>query len=295
MTRSIEPSWEHRTVYGNNRHGLKHCSKARYKVVELVGPEATRSNVPGIIAQAMSQATPIPSSSSSSFQSILTTALDAYEKRTKKKLLIHPLIAQLQSCDSPDAILTVLQQIIQQFDQSRGNYRRLTSWLGPTVNVLYAFSATLSAGVSLVFSPAQVIFAGIGVLLLAAKDVHNSQNALAEIFERIECFFRRLETYTEVSPTTAMIDIIVKILVEVLSILAIATKEIRQRRPKKYLMKLIGKNDIEDALKRLDQLTQEEARMATVEVLKVTHRVDDNVKVLIDGTQNEFIYSSPFF
>jgi hypothetical protein len=63
----------------------------------------------------------------------------------------------------------------------------------------------------------------------------------------------------------------------------------------KYLKKLIGKNDIEDALLRLDQLTAEEARMATVEVLKVTHRVDDNVKVLIDGTQNEFIYSSPVF
>ncbi|KAH9999611.1 hypothetical protein BJV74DRAFT_794503 [Russula compacta] len=159
-----------------------------------------------------------------------------HEKRTKKKLLTHPLIAQLQSCDSPDAILTVLQDTIQQFDQFRGNYQRLTSWLGPTVNVLYAFSATLSAAVSLVFSPAQVIFAGIGVLLLAAKDVHNSQDALAEIFERIECFFRRLETYTEVSPTTAMIDMIVKILVEVLSILAIATKEIRQRRPSESIV-----------------------------------------------------------
>ena len=30
----------------------------------------------------------------------------------------------------------------------------------------------------------------------------------------------------------------------------------------KYLKKLIGKADIEDALKRLDRLTQEEARMA---------------------------------
>ena len=47
--------------------------------------------------------------------------------------------------------------------------------------------------------------------------------------------------------------------------------------------KLLGKNDIEDALKRLDTLTQEEARMATAEVLKATHKVDDKVTVLIDG------------
>jgi len=35
-------------------------------------------------------------------------------------------------------------------------------------------------------------------------------------------------------------------------------------------------------LKRLDKLTQEEAKMATAEVLKSTRNVDDNVKMLID-------------
>ena len=49
-------------------------------------------------------------------------------------------------------------------------------------------------------------------------------------FERVEMFFRRLEVYTEVPPTTEMVDIIVQILVEVLSILAIAMKEIKQGR-----------------------------------------------------------------
>jgi hypothetical protein len=47
---------------------------------------------------------------------------------------------------------------------------------------------------------------------------------------RIENFFRRLESYTEVPPTAAMTDVIAKIMIEVLSILAIATKEIKQRR-----------------------------------------------------------------
>jgi hypothetical protein len=52
--------------------------------------------------------------------------------------------------------------------------------------------------------------------------------------------------------------------------------------------KLLGKNDIEDALKRLDTLTQEEARIATAEVLKVTHKVDDKVTVLVDGALDAF-------
>ena len=66
-----------------------------------------------------------------------------------------------------------------------------------------------------------------------AKDVRASQDTLLDIFERIEMFFRRLETYTEVPLTTEMIDIIIQIMVEVLSILGLATKEIKQSRTSK--------------------------------------------------------------
>ena len=53
---------------------------------------------------------------------------------------------------------------------------------------------------------------------------------LVDLFSRIEKFFKRLELYTEVTPTSAMTDIIIEIMVEVLTILGIATKEIRQGR-----------------------------------------------------------------
>jgi hypothetical protein len=103
-----------------------------------------------------------------------------------------------------------------------------------------------------VFPPAKLIFAGVGLLLAvsirldscgdcrgllltiwtshqAARDVSASQDALAELFERIETFFQRLETYAEVPPTHQMTELIVKIMVEVLDILAIATKDIKLR------------------------------------------------------------------
>ena len=51
----------------------------------------------------------------------------------------------------------------------------------------------------------------------------------------------------------------------------------------KYVKKLIGRSKIEDALKRLDKLTQEEARMAAAQNLKVTHTVDDRVKGVADA------------
>ena len=66
----------------------------------------------------------------------------------------------------------------------------------------------------------------------AIKGVRAGQDDLLDIFERIEKFFRRLETYTAMLPTTLaeMIDIIIQIIVEVFSVLGLATKEIKQTR-----------------------------------------------------------------
>ena len=87
---------------------------------------------------------------SSRFQAIFQAALESYQKRTKKDLLAHPLATQLKACDSTTAILAILQDQVQAFDKSRSGDERLTKWLSPTVNVLCAFSATISGGVSLV-------------------------------------------------------------------------------------------------------------------------------------------------
>ena len=101
-------------------------------------------------ATAASSSSASSSSSSSNFQLIVNNALDTYKKRTKKDLCTHPLSVQLQSCDSPSAILALLQQQVQSLDQSRSTDEQWTKWLGPTVNVLFAFSNILGAGVSLV-------------------------------------------------------------------------------------------------------------------------------------------------
>ena len=64
-----------------------------------------------------------------------------------------------------------------------------------------------------------------------------------------------------------------------------------ERHLKKFFKKLIGKKGIEDALSKLDRLTQEEVNMATVQILKVSHYIKGGVeavgvevKQLIEGT-----------
>ena len=95
-----------------------------------------------------------------------------------------------------------------------------------------------------------------------------------------------------------MTDIITEIMVEVLRIFRIATKELgrgsaskfrigylrvfTQGRVEKFLRKLAGMAGLESALKKLDLLTQEEARMALAELLRITDNLRDEVK-LVDG------------
>ena len=90
------------------------------------------------------------STSQSNFASIFNAALESYKRKTKKDLASHPLLPNLQSCDSPDAVLTVLRDQIPAFNQSPNGDDGFTKWVTPTVNVLFSFSGTIGQGVGLV-------------------------------------------------------------------------------------------------------------------------------------------------
>ena len=90
------------------------------------------------------------SSSTPNFQPIFDSALREYKKRTRKELITDPLAEEITSCDSPEAILTVLRGKANELNQSQNGDDRLTKWLTPTVNVVNALSATLGGGVGMV-------------------------------------------------------------------------------------------------------------------------------------------------
>jgi len=106
----------------------------------------------------MSQ-TPTATTSTSNYQVIFDNALKAYKKKTKKDIRSHPLLPKLQACNSPDAVLAVLQEQIPVLNQSHSSTSdKLMKWLNPTVNVLYAFSEAIGAGISLVSMRAFAIY-----------------------------------------------------------------------------------------------------------------------------------------
>ena len=91
-----------------------------------------------------------------------------------------------------------------------------------------------------------------------------------------------------------MTEMMVKIIVEVLDILGTATKEMKQSRAsevvlclrlleaqacsEKFLKSVAGINKLDGGLKRLDKMTNEEARMATAEMMRIAHDIKKTVK-----------------
>ena len=139
------------------------------------------------------------------------------------------------------------------------------------------------------------------------KDVRDSYDALVELLESIEHFLSRLDIYTKITPTAAMTEVLVKILVEILSTLASAIKDVKQGKPskslfrgriryymtlrdtEKFVKKLFGEKDTEAVLQRLNRLTEYEAKLTAAQILEVVHGLVQNMTVVTDGEQ---IYQS---
>jgi len=124
-------------------------------------------------------------------------------------------------------------------------------------------------------------------------------------------FLKRLDIYTNIPPTPIMTDLIVKIMLELLSVLALATKQIKQGRFSKHVItyrrfvaqraiekfakKLLGGSEVEAVLQRLDRMTQDEIRIAVAQTLSVVHGLVTNTRVVMEGAQPTLDWLLMFF
>ena len=66
--------------------------------------------------------------------------------------------------------------------------------------------------------------------LQAASGVSSSYDALIDLFECLGAFLTRVRVYSDIPLTPSMTEIGVKIMFELLSVLALATKHVKQGR-----------------------------------------------------------------
>jgi hypothetical protein len=206
---------------------------------------------------------------SASFQPILDAALADYAKQIGIDPVKHPIVDQLRSCHSPDDVLKLLENKAKEFKDFRDGNRKLIDCLKPVVKVIHAFSGIIGEAVSFVSRIQHLLLRDFTSLLLSgsvptsrgdirwhrysphstyllafsdymashdiwmlqvASNVSSSYDALVDLFECIGNFLKRLRIYTDLPLTPSMTDIIVKIMVELLSVLALATKQTKQGR-----------------------------------------------------------------
>ena len=64
----------------------------------------------------------------------------------------------------------------------------------------------------------------------ATKGVNSGHTAIVDLLESIEDFLKRIGIYTRIPPTPATDEVVFKIIVELLSTLALATKNLKRGR-----------------------------------------------------------------
>jgi hypothetical protein len=192
-----------------------------------------------------------------------------YTDATGKTLSKNPFAVELKKLNSSKDIVVLFQKRMTKFKGDSEKIQGLTSSLSSVVTGLHSLSGIVNKTASLVsvthhpsdlltwplqvpFPPAQAVLTGIDVLLTVAhvrplnmlfdqvscdirlcqtaSDFLSSYNALIELFERLMRFLKRLEIYMEIQLTTMMKDTIVEIMFEILSVVALAAKQIKNEK-----------------------------------------------------------------
>jgi hypothetical protein len=195
---------------------------------------------------------------------LLEAALNDYRKQTDITLEKHPLAEQLQHCHTVESVTAFLQNQVRACSRYQGIDKIMES-LNGTVSVLCSLSASFdnlgsvsmkvlmrcSMHLTLFFiatSPREnhicraccptrcmsLSFVNMCVsfdiqVFQTVTDVR-TLNLLVDLLESIGLLLKHLDIYTKIPPTTVMTGIVGKTLVELLSILALATSLIKQGR-----------------------------------------------------------------
>jgi hypothetical protein len=81
---------------------------------------------------------------------LIVEAFDDYANKAGEDLTKNPLADALRACDSPNAVLELLQEKAQAFKDYRDGDHKLISWLKPVVQVVQGFSGILGEAISFV-------------------------------------------------------------------------------------------------------------------------------------------------
>ncbi|KAJ7026251.1 hypothetical protein C8F04DRAFT_1297876 [Mycena alexandri] len=210
------------------------------------------------------------------FLELWKAATEKYEKETVN-VQNHPLA----SCDIPDAVLDALDHKLRNFEEYREKKEKLRQWLKPMLHLIGSLSATAGEAVGVPVPFAKAGFVALGVLVQAAEDVSARYDCIINLCELLHSFLERLRVYMSAQLLDGMREVVIRILVHLLSVFALVTKEIKHARLVSYFRVLIGKTEIRDALEKLDNLIRAEQSMGIASTMLFSQTILDRVHDLV--------------
>lgn len=124
-------------------------------------------------------------------------------------------------------------------------------------------------------------------------------DALVDLLASFGNFLNILHIYAGALPPPTLTNVLVKIIIELISTLVLATKQVEQGRFSEFVLgfspqgllsgterfvgKPRGEMDVEATIQRLDRLTLDEARTTAAQALEVVHGLVQHRRVIMDG------------
>ncbi|VDB86734.1 unnamed protein product [Peniophora sp. CBMAI 1063] len=219
--------------------------------------------------------------SSDNFEELWRTALQRYEKETGQDLLEHPFEKAIAlKPSSAKVLIGYLEQQDASFKSFRSKGKKVLGVLESITNVILRF---LDVGAELVPNTVpggKAILVALGVLLKAVNGVSRLYNTIETLFNMVQGCLERVLVYLDASKplSLALKKTLIKILAHILTLLAIVTKycipthwaisdtkstiktvwRVIRRRIADYFRGILGNEDVQEALEKLELLTNEE-------------------------------------
>ncbi|OJJ60340.1 hypothetical protein ASPSYDRAFT_148309 [Aspergillus sydowii CBS 593.65] len=149
----------------------------------------------------------------------------------------------------------------------------------------------LAGAASAAFPPAGSIMGAMMLLVRGARRVSESFDMLTGLFHKLGHFALRLDSYKGVPLSEGMKTIIVRVLVNFLSVCAVSQKllsrgSLRARLTKWTKSILVEDTSVSSLLGQLEELTSQEHKMVSAHGLDLTHQALSNTAELLERDNN---------
>ncbi|KAF1999155.1 hypothetical protein P154DRAFT_523551 [Amniculicola lignicola CBS 123094] len=197
--------------------------------------------------------------------------------------------ALIQQLRTPELLTARIEADHNKFQKFRDKHGKLTSVLKKCLYPFQALSIIAASGIgNSPAAPAAAVFGAVYFVLGAANGVSEAYDWITELFNKLEDFTGRLSEYIDGGLKPHLRAKVIDIFANILDVLAIAEKAVKDKRWKKYgAMLFLGKDEeVKQALDRLAVLFEGEEKLVAAINFSTTQKIAVKADKIDEGVSN---------